>query len=207
MTRHGTNTKLLKEGCFIQRAHQRLISLYKLGVLLGFLIGVLSASTSEADLATSTSFQIERGVIDVGGGRATSSGFLLEQSVGQAGTGISTSTSFVLRGGFLYFVEPAAPGGATSVPPTPPPTISPGSGGGGGGSGFVLPPIVRREPLPPEVTALCDFNEDGRCNIIDLSILLFFYEKSGAEIARYDLNENKAVDFPDISVMMFYWTG
>ena len=58
-----------------------------------------------------------------------------------------------------------------------------------------------------EVVALCDFNEDSRCNIIDLSILLFFYERSGPEIARYDLNQNNAVDFPDISVMMFYWTG
>lgn len=185
-------------------------SIQRISVFLGVFISVLSASifVSNADVATSTNFSIERGVIDVGGGRATSSGFGLEQSVGQAGTGISTSTSFILRGGFLYFEEPvAAPAPEPAPSPAPAPAPSGGSGGGGGGTGFILPSIIRREPLPPEVIALCDFSGDGRCNIIDLSILLYYYERSGPEIARYDLNQNNVVDFPDISVLMYYWTG
>ena len=159
-----------------------------------------------ADTASSTSFKIERGVVDIGGGSATSTGFDLKSSIGQPGTGISTSTSFILRGGFLYFAVPTTT--VTTTPPAPTPTPSPLSGGGGGGTGYYLLPFFKRgEVIAPEVIKVCDFSKDGRCNITDLSIILYYYERTGPSVALYDLNRNGAVDFPDISIMIYYWTG
>ena len=167
-----------------------------------FVLAVLPAMVL-ADLSTSTNFRAPRQIIDVGGGRATSTNFQAEQSTGQPGTGISTSTNFILKGGFLYFDNPAAPAAPT---PTPQPSPS-----GGGGSELVKAlarlALQRRPPPLPEDVARCDFNADNRCNLIDLSIMLFYYERLGPEIARYDLNISGSVDFPDVSVLMFYWTG
>ncbi len=176
-----------------------------IGVLFGVLISVLSASIVLG--ATSTSFNLE-GILNQGGGFSTSSGFRSEGSIGDGvGTGISTSTSFILKGGFLNFLQPAAPA-APAPTPTPTPTPSPGSGGGGGGgTGFILPPIIREGPIPEGIINACDFSGDGRCNIIDLSILLFYYQREDEPALRFDLNRKGIVDFPDISIMMFYWTG
>lgn len=82
--------------------------------LVIFLAFILIPLWSFADLSTSTSFIVERGVIDSGGGTfATSNGFNLRTSIGQPGTGISSSTSFTVRGGFLNFFAPLV------VPPPP----------------------------------------------------------------------------------------
>ena len=168
---------------------------------LFILLSVLLPFIVFADSASSTNFLIESGVIDIGGNQATSTNFSGRSSLGQVGTGISSSTSFILKGGFLYFPSLVAPA-ATGAPPTPPPTPTP-QPTGGGGTGFLYPPKI----IPPEIIAKCDFNGDGRCNIIDLSIILYYYGMSGTAVRRYDLNGNNAVDFPDLSVMMFYWTG
>jgi hypothetical protein len=52
-----------------------------------------------------------------------------------------------------------------------------------------------------------DLNKDSAVDIIDLSIILYYYNQSGATMCPYDFNSSGAVDFPDISIMMFYWTG
>ena len=161
----------------------------------GFLFFLGFFYPAYGDYATSTNFTIERAVIDVGGEFSTSSGFRERSSIGQPATGISTSTSFILKGGFLYFVEPAA---APTTTPQPT-TIIVGAGGGGR--------FIPATPTPEEILRLCDFNGDRRCNLIDLSIMLFHYERAGAEIARYDLLRDDRVDFADVSVLMYYWTG
>lgn len=97
-----------------------------------------------------------------------------------------------MKGGFLYFPAPAA---ATTTSPTPP--LAPYENYGG-----VVTPAY---PLRP-VSTSCDFNEDGECGIADLSILLYYYGRSGPSIARYDLNQSRTVDFPDISILLYYWT-
>ncbi len=43
--------------------------------------------------------------------------------------------------------------------------------------------------------------------MVDLSILMYYYRRTGPEIAEYDFNENGQVDLFDVSVMMYYWTG
>lgn len=53
-----------------------------------------------------------------------------------------------------------------------------------------------------------DFAKDGRVNIIDFSILLFWWGNTtpqALEIA--DINKDKRVDLKDLSIMLFYWTG
>ena len=171
-------------------------------LLIGFFVLFLPAA-GKADFATSTSFILERGVIDTGGGRATSGGYGLETSIGQPGIGISSSTSFILRGGFLNF-SVSAPSVATTTTPTSTATTSTP----GGNTGFTAPSAPGTPPvITPEIIKACDFNDDSRCNIVDLSIMLYYYEEKGPTIVRYDLNSNLAVDFPDVSVLMYYWTG
>ncbi len=49
-----------------------------------------------------------------------------------------------------------------------------------------------------------DLNHDGRVNITDFSILLYYW---GTDNACADQNQNGVVDLIDFSIMMFYWTG
>lgn len=88
---------------------------------------------------------------------------------------------------------------------------------GGGGLGFSLPffatttkpkPKVKpKSPCDSLAVQIADLNEDCSVDLVDLSIILYYYEREGQSIARYDFNNNNVVDFPDVSVMMFYWTG
>jgi len=57
------------------------------------------------------------------------------------------------------------------------------------------------------VTGECagaDLNHDGRVNITDFSILLYYW---GTNNACADQNHDGTVDLTDFSIMMFYWTG
>lgn len=49
-----------------------------------------------------------------------------------------------------------------------------------------------------------DLNKDGRVNLVDLSILMYWWRRPN-ECA--DQNKNGKVDLPDFSIMMYYWTG
>ncbi len=183
-------------------------------VFFGLFLGgatLIFAVHARADVATSTNFRVEQGVISTGGTRSTSTNFLGGSSIGQPATGISTSTSFIVKGGFLYLST-----GTIALPPTPtttptstPPSTPPGSGGGGGLLTWPID-VIRDIFFPPEEPIdqglRCDFNTDGVCNLIDLSIMLYHYGQSGDRVARYDLNRDAIVDFFDISILMYYWT-
>lgn len=49
-----------------------------------------------------------------------------------------------------------------------------------------------------------DLNCDGRVNLVDFSIMLYWWKKPNI-IA--DLNANGVVDLPDFSIMLYWWTG
>ena len=71
-------------------------------------------------------------------------------------------------------------------------------------SGIVL-------PLPDLVgleqpTFLADVNQDGRVDLVDFSILAFWYKKSTIN-SEADLNSDGVVDMTDFSILAFYWTG
>jgi hypothetical protein len=95
-------------------------------------------------------------------------------------------------------------------------TTTSGGGGGatyGGGGGFPLPPFrIETEKPPPTpcdspIVERVDLSGDCRVDMVDLSILMYYYRRSGPDIAEYDFNENGRVDLFDVSVMMYYWTG
>ncbi len=55
-----------------------------------------------------------------------------------------------------------------------------------------------------EVCARADFNKDGKTNLIDFSILLFWWGKYNPCV---DQNQDGIVDLRDFSILMYWWTG
>jgi len=51
-----------------------------------------------------------------------------------------------------------------------------------------------------------DFNGDCRVNLVDFSIIIFWYEKTEYPVL-YDLSGDGEINLTDLSIMMFYWTG
>jgi len=49
-----------------------------------------------------------------------------------------------------------------------------------------------------------DLNKDGKVNLVDFSILLYYWNTSNA---CADQNKDKTVNLTDFSIMMYYWTG
>ena len=49
-----------------------------------------------------------------------------------------------------------------------------------------------------------DLNRDKKVNLVDFSILLYYW---GTDNLCADLNHNKKVDLIDFSIMLYYWTG
>ena len=54
-----------------------------------------------------------------------------------------------------------------------------------------------------------DFNGDGRVNLTDLSMELFWYKKplTADAAQKFDFNHDGIVDLRDISILIYYWTG
>lgn len=53
-----------------------------------------------------------------------------------------------------------------------------------------------------------DLNNDCRVNLVDFSIMAFWYKRTLVESGmRADLNGDKKVDLIDFSIMAYYWTG
>ena len=70
----------------------------------------------------------------------------------------------------------------------------------GGGSYIQSTPKPAKPTLPTG-----DFNDDGLINYRDLSILLYWFGKTGSEIIPYDLNGDKKINFVDISILLYRW--
>jgi hypothetical protein len=51
-----------------------------------------------------------------------------------------------------------------------------------------------------------DFNHDGHINLIDFSILAFWYRRPKPP-AYLDLNSDGVIDLKDFSILAFHWTG
>lgn len=85
-------------------------------------------------------------------------------------------------------------------------TTTTGGGSSGGAVfayGTVFPKATPEQKK--QIVTVADFNGDGLVDITDLSILLYYYEHTGWQVARYDLNSDKTVDIVDVSVMLYYW--
>lgn len=52
-----------------------------------------------------------------------------------------------------------------------------------------------------------DLNEDGAVDIVDLSIMLFYWREQNPKNPCVDLNADGVVDMADLSLLMYAWTG
>ncbi len=57
---------------------------------------------------------------------------------------------------------------------------------------------------PEIISPDADLNDDNRVDLVDFSILLYWW---GTDNIRCDLSGNGIVDLPDVSIMLYYWTG
>lgn len=64
-----------------------------------------------------------------------------------------------------------------------------------------------QQPPAPSPYATCvDYNRDRRVNLIDFSILLFWFNKDNPPRA-IDCNADSHIDVKDFSILMYFWTG
>lgn len=54
---------------------------------------------------------------------------------------------------------------------------------------------------------IADLNCDGRVNLTDFSILMYYWLDTSPANPRADINEDSIVNLKDFSIMMYYWTG
>lgn len=52
----------------------------------------------------------------------------------------------------------------------------------------------------------CDLNNDNRVNLLDFSIMAYWYKRTGFP-AKVDLNNDKRIDLSDVSILAYCWTG
>lgn len=70
----------------------------------------------------------------------------------------------------------------------------------------LTPPVPKITPEEKKkIIKVADFNGDGRVDISDLSIILFYFDQIGSTIEKYDLNHDGTIDIADVSIMLYYW--
>ena len=52
-----------------------------------------------------------------------------------------------------------------------------------------------------------DINNDGKVNIVDFSILMYFWNKTNPSNPCANINKDGRVDLKDFSIMLYWWTG
>lgn len=70
--------------------------------------------------------------------------------------------------------------------------------------------VVAAEEQPPDPCdgkTAGDLNCDSAVNLVDFSILLFYWQQSSPANVRADINTDGIVDIIDFSILLFYWTG
>ncbi len=68
-------------------------------------------------------------------------------------------------------------------------------------------PGVPGTPVPPVQLGVCvDYNHDHRVNLVDFSILLYWFNKANPP-DTIDCNADGVVDIKDFSILMYFWTG
>ena len=62
-------------------------------------------------------------------------------------------------------------------------------------------------PAAPVCNKNGDINNDKKVNIVDFSIMLYFWKQSNPSNSCADINKDGIVNLFDFSVMLFWWTG
>lgn len=103
--------------------------------------------------------------------------------------------------GLVSFTVTAAPTPEPEPTPTPEPEPTPTPEP----SPTPTPtPTPKPTPTPGPTFDSADFNHDGQVNLVDLSIMLFYWN-SNNQLA--DLNNDDRVNVIDFSILLFQWTG
>lgn len=68
----------------------------------------------------------------------------------------------------------------------------------------IVKDLARAEKCEGKIKA--DVNCDGKVDLVDFSILAFWYERTGAP-DYLDINGSGKIDLPDFSIMAYWWTG
>lgn len=66
--------------------------------------------------------------------------------------------------------------------------------------------ITQATPKPCDGKRPGDINCDGKVNLSDFSILLYFWKKTNPSNQRADINKDGVVNIRDLSILLFYWT-
>lgn len=66
---------------------------------------------------------------------------------------------------------------------------------------------VLRDTTVPTACRKADVNCDGRVDLVDYSILVYWYRRAGALPPRVDLNADGVITLVDLSILAYYWTG
>jgi hypothetical protein len=61
-------------------------------------------------------------------------------------------------------------------------------------------------PAPTSCPAASDFNHDCHVNLVDFSILIYWFDHPNPP-PEIDLNQSGTIDLADFSILMYYWTG
>lgn len=168
------------------------------GILIALIVFLVVPFLVFADEFISADFKVLDPVL-FPGGYSTSDDFKLHGVMAQPAIGLGEGIDFNVRGGFLYFPAP----GGDDEPPLPPPPP---------GDGIILdllrkfiPPVPKLLPVtegrPPCFT---DVNCDGKINLVDLSIFLFFTSQPAPN--PVDFNNDSKVNIKDLSMLFFDWT-
>ncbi|MES2225175.1 MAG: dockerin type I repeat-containing protein [Patescibacteria group bacterium] len=67
---------------------------------------------------------------------------------------------------------------------------------------------TQNKPKPAGCSALIgDINCDGKVNLVDFSILAYWYKKGSVPPANVDLNADGKITLVDFSILAYHWTG
>lgn len=67
--------------------------------------------------------------------------------------------------------------------------------------------ITEGEPKPCDGKLPGDLNCDGKVNLVDFSVLLFYWNKKKPANDRADINHDGRVTIRDLSILLYWWTG
>ncbi len=119
--------------------------------------------------------------------------------------GLSASTLYSYTVSATDFAGNESAQSATSTATTQSVQVTPSSGGGGI-VGFIAKLVeIILPPLSPGKCKIADFNCDRYVNVPDLSMLLYYYDKTGPNIKPFDLKRDDVINLRDISVVFHYW--
>jgi len=62
-------------------------------------------------------------------------------------------------------------------------------------------------PVPPGKCCGADINCDSRVNLVDFSIMLYFWRQAKPTNVCADINQDGVVNLVDFSIMLYWWTG